>query len=378
MPIEYKAQVGEKQKEIKMQKGIEIQELARRLQETESQKQDFIVATEALKMHNTFPLNLPRPMLSINGQGEFLINENAHRQIAEKLQIPHNYYRRMLETEPNLLAENVNTWLQAQPEKRMIRTLNKPEGRIVRAFVSDRFTTTRDNKVVAEAILPVLLEERERNNLSIKSCELTEKRMYLQCVYPQMQAVVKVGDVVQGGIVISNSEIGLGAFQIELLLYRLVCMNGMIRPASIRKHHVGRRIDTDEEVNQDFYTRETLLADQHAFQLKITDTVRHSFNKDAFDGEILKLQEASSDIFKARKADNLVEEIVKKYALTEDEGGSILDALADGKDWSRWGLANAVTCQSHTAASYDRSIEFERLGGKIIDLPTSEWKAMLN
>jgi len=359
-----------------MQAGISIQELARKITDLENLKQDFIVSTNALEM-NVLENEVA---LGVQGFGSFSLTDIAHQQVANKLQIPNTYYQRMLAQQPELLKTNVNTWFSENPEKRMLRTLKSNGGHhpVLRAYLSDRFTTTRDNSIVANAVLPVLLKEGSENGLSIKSCELTEKRMYLQCVYPQLQAEVKLGDVVQGGIVISNSEIGLGAFQIELLLYRLVCMNGMIRPASIRKHHVGRRIDTDEEVNQDFYRRETILADQHAFQLKISDVVTHSFNREAFDAEILRLKSTAENVFQFRKAEPLVKEVAKRFMLTEDEGGSILDCLADGKDWSQWGLANAVTAQAHSTSNYDRSIEFERLGGKIIDLPTSEWDAMLN
>ena len=36
------------------------------------------------------------------------------------------------------------------------------------------------------------------------------------------------GDTVQGGVIISNSEVGLGAVSVQPLLYRLVCTNGMV------------------------------------------------------------------------------------------------------------------------------------------------------
>jgi RNAse (barnase) inhibitor barstar len=355
-----------------MQQGISLQELAKQLKEVEEQKRDFIVSTPALWMRET------GKSMEMEGNGSYMLTDVFHDQVADKLQIPRTYYGRMLETAPDLLSTNVNAWFRKEPEKRMVRTLNIPNGNIMRAFLSDKFTTTRDNAVVAQAVLPVLFRQQTEFGMEIKSCDLTPKRLYLQCVYPKLQAEIKLGDAVQGGIVISNSEIGLGSFQIELLIYRLVCMNGMIRPATIRKHHVGRRIDTDEEVNTTFYRRETIQADQKAFEMKVADVVNHSFDKKKFDEEVLKLQESATDIFKARKAGDLVEEVSKKFNISKDDGGNILDALADGNDFSRWGLANAITFQACGAKDYDKSIEFERIGGKIIDLPRSEWKAMLN
>ena len=47
----------------------------------------------------------------------------AHEQFAKKTQIPWKYYERMLHSEPELLADNVNTWFQAEPGNRLVRML---------------------------------------------------------------------------------------------------------------------------------------------------------------------------------------------------------------------------------------------------------------
>ena len=52
--------------------------------------------------------------------------------------------------------------------------------------------------------------------------------MYIKVVNPRLQADVVPGDVVQAGVIISNSETGLGSVTIQPLIYRLVCSNGMV------------------------------------------------------------------------------------------------------------------------------------------------------
>lgn len=48
----------------------------------------------------------------------------AHRQISTYLDIPLKYYERMRKEAPELLAYNVNRWLQrVEPAPRMLRTL---------------------------------------------------------------------------------------------------------------------------------------------------------------------------------------------------------------------------------------------------------------
>ena len=48
----------------------------------------------------------------INGEDSFPITKPCHSQIAEKLEIPLKYYHKMESEAPELLAENVNTWLR--------------------------------------------------------------------------------------------------------------------------------------------------------------------------------------------------------------------------------------------------------------------------
>ena len=62
-----------------------------------------------------------------------------------------------------------------------------------------------------------------------------------------MQAEVSPGDIVQAGVIISNSEVGLGSVSIQPLIYRLVCSNGMVvNEAAARRNHVGRVTDSEE------------------------------------------------------------------------------------------------------------------------------------
>jgi len=72
----------------------------------------------------------------------------------------------------------------------------------------------------------------------------------------------------------------------------------------------------------------------------------------------------------------VVEVVDRRYGLREGEKTGVLQALIEGADLSRWGLANAVTRASHDVKDYDRAIDLERLGGQIIELPPASWAAL--
>ena len=106
----------------------------------------------------------------------------------------------------------------------MIRSMDYGNGRMARALLSDRYRRI-DNMEIASAVLPLFAGQAD---MQVMSCEVTENRMYLKIVNKRLETDVVPGDTVQGGVIIPNSEVGLGAVSVQPLLYRLVCTNGMV------------------------------------------------------------------------------------------------------------------------------------------------------
>jgi len=130
----------------------------------------------------------------------------------------------------------------------------------------------------------------EMTGARVESSDVTENRMYLKVVNPRLEAEVNKGDVVQAGIVISNSEVGLGSVSVMPLIFRLVCLNGMIvQDYGQRKYHIGR--ENDEAY--DLYSDATLAADDSAFMMKLADTVRTAVDEAKFATVVDKLREAA-------------------------------------------------------------------------------------
>lgn len=355
-----------------MQKGLNIVDLAREIQRVQEAKKDFIAPTTKLEMvlvgdpnHDDDPRE---PNIKVEGNGWYDINDVAHDQISQRLNIPQPYYRRMLKEAPALLTSNVNTWFKQNPEKRLVRTLDNR----VRAFLSDRYRPL-DNDLVAGACLPILANEA---NLNIISAQLTDRKLYIQAITPRLTAEVKAGDIVQAGIIISNSEVGLGAVSIETLIYRLKCLNGMIASQGIRRNHVGKRIGSDDNVVADFYQTETIEADNRAFMLKLRDTLLYHFEEGNFNLQVERLRAAAEQRIEPAKINDAVEDVTKRFSLSTTEFQKVLGNFITEGELSKWGLANAVTRLANETEDYDRVVELERIGGKIIDLTPSEFKVL--
>ena len=343
-----------------MKQGKTLQELGRELQRQRNNRQDFLADTRSLELESNSRGSILHLTLDNKAQ-EFGVEEVAHQQIASRLNIPYRYYQKMQLEAPDLLDDNVNRWFQENAERRMIRVLDNN----VRAFLSDRYRRL-DNLELCAAVLPVIQEMKGAN---IESCEVTPTRMYLKVINKKLKAEVEVGDVVQAGFVISNSEVGLGSLRVEPLVFRLVCKNGLIcKDYAQKRYHVGKQVNLSDDSAYEIYSDETIAQDDRAFFMKVQDVVRSAVDENKFLMTVAKLREAK-DIPLKNQPVKEVELLADKFQLTENERGDILRQLFIGGDSSRYGLVNAVTAASKIAKSYDRATELERIGGEILSLP---------
>lgn len=355
-----------------MKYGKTLTELAIELDRQNKVKKDYLVDTRNMVM-DAAPNNT---QLSIRNDttGQTLIldvNEVAHNQIGTTLGIPAKYYDKMRSENPELLAQNVNSWFEKNPKTHMIRTLDGT----ARAFLSNSYRRI-DNYDIAQTILPILSEVFDVGNPQ-NSFEVTDERLYLKVVNPRLTTEVVPGDIVQAGILITNSEVGLGSMTIQPLVYRLVCSNGMVvNDAKMRKYHAGRRNEALEDFT--LYSSETLKADDVALQLKIRDTVKAVAEQARFEKVVDMMRMAKEAKITTANIPAMVELAGPDFGYSKQEGQGILDYLIRGGDLSLYGFANATTRFAQDVQSYDRSTALESVGYSIMSMSNAKWNKLQN
>ena len=350
-----------------MKSGSTLVNLAIELERQLGTKKDLVMASSLLT-HRTDAEGKSSVLITEPGEKiqRYGITELARRQLAEKLKIPFNYFERMRVFQSALLDENVNTWLGADPERRLIRTLDGN----VRAVLSDRYRRL-DNYDLADHVLPML---ERLPDARFESVQLTATRMYLKVVTPRVKYEIAPGDFVQAGVVVTNSEVGHGTLSVQPLIFRLICGNGLIASdRSLRKTHIGRVLETTE--SNIVFRDDTLFAEDKALFLKVRDVVEEAVSEVSFRILAEKMQKTvgiklSGDPIKT------VEVLADRYALNESERTGVLRRLITDGDLTGYGLVNAVTAYSQELENYDRATDFEILGGKLIDLPSKEWEEL--
>lgn len=344
-----------------MKKGMMIQAAAAEIIRQSKAKADYLVNTEHLHMETCDGAPTLR-LLDGTGQDRVEpldILPTAHRQMGDYLNIPRKYYDRMRQENIGLLAHNVNTWLRQGPEQRMIRTI---DGR-ARAFLSSRYRRI-DNVDIARITLPII---EEMPDAIYESCNLSDDYMYIKVVNPRLTAEVVPGDIVQAGVVISNSETGQGAVCVQPLIYRLVCSNGMVvNEARTRRNHIGRVSSADE--NLLIYSEETLAADDKAFIMKVQDTVRAAVDEARFSKLLDKLRESRDKKLNTADIPSVVKLATASLHMTNAESDGVFQHLIQEADYTLYGLANAVTRYSQDVEDYDRASKLEEMGYQIVTM----------
>lgn len=284
----------------------------------------------------------------------------AHSQIAARAKVPAGYYKRMLAEAPELLARNVNHWWDAQPEARLVRAVGSNGDGRIRAVLSDRFRVL-DNI----DFLTTVFEAADPFGASVRHAHVTDDRLHVQLVTPRVREVPnRVGDALQLGITIRNSEVGDGRIMVQPWVLRLVCLNGMLSSVSYKKTHLGATLDVG------VLSDETLRLEAASVWAQVADWTRYALAEERFDDMINDLGRAADNEIhvKPRVA---VANVVRKTNLNRAEGQAILEKYLSQDDPTQFGLAQAITYVAHTeVATFRRRVELEAIGGELIAEPS--------
>lgn len=365
-----------------MKAGKTISELAQTVSDMRSLARDYRLPQRMLRMDPT-DLHIVTDPTQTTTNLRIKPSKLMHDQIAERLGIPSRYYQKMMTDAPTLLTANVNEWLtRGAGEKRFVRTysptladgsLNDTGALVGRAFLGSTYRPL-DNYDLMSALVPPMIEA----GVQVISSEVTESRLYIQAVAQDIKSRVvspgthdRINDILNIGLIASNSEVGNGSLSIRALVYRQVCTNGLVVSDDLpgfRQVHIGRITEDDARVDSMLSDQTRKLRDATIWS-KATDVINAAISQATLD-RITERLNAIAGVTLANP-DKAVELVAERYDLVEDEKAAVMRNLISGGDVSQWGLTNAVTALANDVKSYDRAVELEEIGGKIAGMPAN-------
>jgi hypothetical protein len=355
-----------------MKTGMSLEELSEEVERRAGAMQDFLVPVEKLEavVVSTARGRVVRLAVRNWWKKTFRLTQQVHTQLARYLGISQREYWKMLVSAPEAFAGEVNRLFKEKATD--TRTLRTMDGAVF-GFLgeSDRGLGNED---VAAAVLPVL----KARDLRVMSCAVTNGWLYIKAVDRSIERDVPTGrrlgdgshvlfDTISPGIVVRNSEVEENSFAIEPSIWTHACTNLAITGRTVRKYDVDALLGGK--------TRKPAAAE---IRNRISALVTRSLDEADLEAEARRLKLAAEDRIEMSDAIEIVARAGEGVALTAGERRSVLERFIAGEDFTRYGLQAAITRASADVEDYDRATELERLGGRVIALPSSGWKTLLN
>jgi len=338
-------------------------ELAKDLTFHDQQKQDWVIPARSLSLGQDSYLLQSQ---AENGPPPVVLKDVARAQLLTRTGIPSTYADRCVaRNRPDIIAWNTNQWLQDDEGSVLVRTYNSTVGR---AILSDSYRPL-DNYDLMQAILPVVEDLAPKIDLECVSAQVTDRRLYLRLVSRSQTIEPRVGDIIQNGIVISNSETGHGAVSLRRFTLVLRCLNGAVMEHAFRKTHLGRQLEAEG-----FYSKTSRMLEDAAFWSKLSDAMRWVFDEQEFQDSMAPTIEAAS--LPLPKPTEAVQIVTRRYGLPKSSIEDLTNKLITSGDSTAYGLVNAVTALAHELDP-DSAFDMQKVGGQLMALTPPEWNTLL-
>lgn len=364
-----------------MKAGMSLEALLTEVQRQNEVKRDFTTSTEdnvRMVECEDLPNGVAVVMLK-DGAAElerFAVSEQAHKQIAARLNIPSRYYLRLLADHRDLVVHQVNALFEREPASRLFRTLDGT----LRAFLSDRYLRLDNNDVLEQTLPAIVKGELETQLLSTN---VGENKMHMKVLFTgdelahEVTSRTKDGStrIIKPGFRMSNSETGQGTLAIEGFFYDGYCLNGcvfgQIEAFSFKRTHLGGRLI--EGVDFEVLSDQSRELEDKAIISQVSDVMTALANPEFAQKMVTRLR-ATTETGDVQSPIGAVDLAVKELDLREDEKETILTTFIEDRDYSQWGLASAITSVANKeTTSYERACELENVGSNVIDLNQLQW-----
>lgn len=352
-----------------------IGQILTEIERRKKDKRDFVGDTRKVRVQEADG----EVVLRVEGvESLYGFTTTGRNQLADAAGIPRQFFN-LLAADKRHKAElgRLSTHLlHADPATRLIRTL---DGK-VRAVLSNSYRAL-DNA----DLFFLAADEFQKAGAEIWEGRLSDDSFRLYAVAPGISGEVHDdvrhnpnwspgvhwsadekggGDRHVAAVQISNSETGGGALRVRPATLRLVCANWNVWDQSLTQIHLGKK-----QEEQGWLSADTKRLEDRVIWSKVRDVIQTAFDPKKFEKIIAELNGA--------KAEEVADPVKAVEAAVEFAGLPVgsLDAIrakfVKEKDFTRYGLVQAVTFQSHDAKEDEEKNLYDDAGAKLLAAPLS-------
>jgi hypothetical protein len=305
---------------------IEWNDVAARIAEDDRGKWDRKVSAEQVWVSQKGSL------IAMNGgpaPDSFSLSDLATMQLCERLSIPGTYYRRL---PGEMKATVANFDLKRLSDRHF---LLRGKASHVRAFLSGEYVAY-DNRQIAETVEALL----RSGTIRIKSFVLEETNCFLKIT---SEDLVEPVSGLKAGIMIGNSEVGIGSVSVEPFVFRKACTNDLVVTADKAFRHAHIHFTPNELTRR----MAEAVGDGFLVASQILDTFLKT-KDDPIPDPLVVIRKIADD---RKMSQKLSDEVAARYVAEPEP--------------NRFGVINAFTGAAQTLAPLQR-IEMERFAGTLL------------
>jgi hypothetical protein len=189
------------------------------------------------------------------------------------------------------------------------------------------------------------------------------------------------GDIQYAAMRLSNSETGGGSVSVAPAVMTRVCANFNVWAKTLRAVHLGKRREENGLVSA-----ETSAAESRVIWMKVRDAITTVFDRERFAAYIETLNAATQrqivkDVTDPNAVRKATEVIAERYEIAPELANSIFAKLMETRDFTQYGVSQAVTYQAHAADRTEGGTEIaetlEIVGGDLAHLSADEWRGLV-
>lgn len=301
-------------------------EVATKIAEDDRGKWDRRVLGKDLRVT---PENALRLSGGVADAEPFPPSDLATGQLCERLGIPVTYYRRLPGPMKAVVA---NFDLDRFADRHF---LLRGKSSWVRAVLSGEYVAY-DNHDVAETVEELLRSPE----LSVKSFVLEESHCFLKVISDDL---VDPASGLKAGIMVGNSEVGMGSISIEPFVFRKACTNDLVvsEEKTFRHAHIH------------------LTAHELSCRMAAAIGTAFALASEAIDAFLKTRRDPVPDPVA------VIRRLAEERTLTQRFTDEVVSQYAAEPERTRWGVINAFTGAAQTLAPLQR-IEVERFAGGLL------------
>ena len=269
---------------------------------------------------------------SANG-GPLILQEHALKQLCTRTGVPYFFFKKC----PPALQEYNIAWFMQHLDTDKEAMLRIVKGNQVRAILSDRYAPFDDIELFK--ILADFMDGTEE----VVFQSFGDTSSHVRITWHSKAEEIQPGDIVEQGLHIANSEVGLRSVTIIGIIHRLKCKNGLVaREKTGGFRHIGDPERIRSSVQQ------------------VIEDVKHDTER-----LIVKYKQSLEKELDQPMA--VINQLAEEHELTKEEYEAILNCFMAEPSKKLFGVVNAVSNSAQRCSDADRRFEMESLASGVMD-----------